>query len=144
MSDRTIRHIIQNQALVKADSHMTVAETAAEMKARQVGAIVIVDGDTLVGIFTERDALYRVAAAGLDPQATPISEVMTTEPTTVHPDKRFDDALGLMHAGKFRHVPVVEDGRVLGMVSSLDAMGPELEQFMYALITEDHNRDVLA
>ena len=144
MSQRTIRDIIEGQTPLTTQLSTNVEKAATLMKEHGAGAILVLDDVNLVGIFTERDALYRVAAAGLDPQATPISEVMTTEPTTVHPDKRFDDALGLMHAGKFRHVPVVEDGRVLGMVSSLDAMGPELEQFMYALITEDHNRDVLA
>ncbi len=49
-----------------------------------------------------------------------------------------------MHGGRFRHVPVVENDRALGMVSSLDAMGPELEQFMYAVIVDEHNRDILA
>ena len=69
---------------------------------------------------------------------------MTANPKTISADKSFTDALEIMHEGQFRHVPVVEAGRPIGMVSSRDAMGPELEQFMYAKILEEQTRDVLA
>jgi len=114
------------------------------MKKRRVGAIVVLDGLELAGIFTERDALYRVVAEGRDPNEATVAEVMTRNPSTIHPDSPFENALELMHVGRFRHVPVVDRGRPIGMVSSRDAMGPELEQFMYALIVEEQNRDILA
>ena len=62
----------------------------------------------------------------------------------IGPNKPFGDALEIMHEGRFRHVPVIEDGIPIGMVSSRDAMGPELEQFMYTKILEEQATDVLA
>lgn len=144
MSARRIREIIAEQDLLTADVGMTVREAAQAMKERVVGAVVVLREGRLAGIFTERDALFRVVAEGLDPTATTVETAMTADPTTIHPDKPFATALEVMHEGRFRHVPVVEDGNVVGMVSSRDAMGPELEQFMYALIAEEHNRDILA
>ena len=144
MTARTIRSIIAEQELVTAQAQMSIGEAARLMKQRQVGAILVLDGHELAGIFTERDALFRVVAANRDPNLTRVSDVMTRNPVTIHPDKPFASALELMHANKFRHVPVVENGRPIGMVSSRDAMGPELEQFMYALIVDDQKGDVLA
>lgn len=144
MSIRTIGSIIEGQALLSAEASLPVADAARLMRAHKVGAIVVLEGEQLAGIFTERDALFRVVAEGLDPRSTPVAEVMTRHPTTIGADKPFARALELMHAGRFRHVPVVDHDRVIGMVSSRDAMGPELEQFMYSLIVEEHNRDVLA
>tara|TARA_R110002096_G_scaffold106622_2_gene234237 strand:+ start:11516 stop:11887 length:372 start_codon:yes stop_codon:yes gene_type:complete len=123
---------------------MPVSEVAALMKSRGIGAISVLDGSQLVGIFTERDALFRVAAAGLDPKDTTVAAVMTPNPKTISADKPFTDALEVMHTGQFRHVPVLDDGELIGMVSSRDAMGPELEQFMYAKILDEQTRDVLA
>jgi len=144
MTARTIRSIIADQELVTAQALMSIGEAARLMKQRQVGAILVLDGHELAGIFTERDALFRVVAANRDPNVTRVADVMTRNPVTIHPDKPFASALEVMHAGKFRHVPVVENGRPIGMVSSRDAMGPELEQFMYALIVDGQKDDVLA
>ncbi len=144
MTARTIRDTLEGQRLVTAQSTMTVAEVAAMMKADSMGAILVLADTELVGIFTERDALFRVAAEGLDPNQTSIAEVMTPDPMTIGPDKPFTDALELMHGGQYRHVPVVENGGPIGMVSSRDAMGPELEQFMYTKILQEQAFDVLA
>ena len=144
MPNRTIRHIIEGQDLLTTQVSTTVSKAAKLMKQRRVGAIVVLDGLELAGIFTERDALYRVVAEGRDANATTVAAVMTRNPSTIHPDSPFENALELMHVGRFRHVPVVDRGRPIGMVSSRDAMGPELEQFMYALIVEEQNRDILA
>jgi CBS domain-containing protein len=92
------------------------------MKAHNVGALLVVEGVRLIGIFTERDALFRVVATGLDPVTTPLDAVMTRDPQTIHPDEPFVHALRLMHEGRFRHLPVVEDERPLGMVSVRDAL----------------------
>jgi CBS domain-containing protein len=144
MPNRTIRNIIEGQELLTTQISTTVSKAAKLMKKRRVGAIAVLDGLELAGIFTERDALYRVVAEGRDPNGTTVAEVMTRNPSTIHPDSPFENALELMHVGRFRHVPVVDRGRPIGMVSSRDAMGPELEQFMYALIVEEQNRDILA
>lgn len=145
MHTRTIRNIIQDQDLLTATADMPVAEAARQMHQRQVGAIVVVQDDRLVGIFTERDALFRVVAAGVDPTTTPVAEVMTRNPASLDPTQPFAAALQLMHEGQFRHVPIVENGRPVGMVSSRDALGPELEDFMYSIILNEHTRsDLLA
>ena len=144
MTARTIRDILKGQGFVTADTAMSVTEVAALMKARGLGAILVLEDSRLAGVFTERDALFRVVAEGLDPNLTTMAEVMTPEPVSIAPDKPFVDALEVMHEGRFRHVPVIDNGHPIGMVSSRDAMGPELEQFMYAKILEDQTRDVLA
>ena len=132
----TIRMIIEDQQPLTAPAQTSVIEAARLMKQNQVGAIMVVEGARLVGIFTERDALYLVTADGRDARTTRLSEVMTRDPRTIHPDKPLADALQLMHENGFRNVPVVENGRPIGMVSARDACPPELEQFMYELVRQ--------
>ncbi|HCU89980.1 MAG TPA: inosine-5-monophosphate dehydrogenase [Gammaproteobacteria bacterium] len=144
MGERKIRDTLEGQQLVTAQSTMNVAQVAAMMKEDSIGAILVLNGDKLVGIFTERDALFRVVAEGLDAEKTTIAEVMTENPVTIGPDKFFTDALEIMYGGRHRHVPVVENGGPIGMVSSRDAMGPELEQFVYSKILQEQTFDVLA
>ena len=96
------------------------------MKEHNIGALLVVDGTRLVGIFTERDALFRVLAEGRNPQTTRLADVMTSQPQTIHPDEPFLHALRIMHKGRFRHLPVVEFDRPLGMVSVRDALDDDL------------------
>jgi CBS domain-containing protein len=144
MSNRNIGDLVKGQELLTAPAATPVSEAARWMQGRRVGAILVVDGDRLVGIFTERDALFRVVAEKRDPATTLLSDVMTANPTTISPRDSFPTALQIMHAGRFRHVPVVEDGKPVGIVSSRDAMGSELEDFMYTLILKGQAQDVLA
>ncbi len=144
MAERTIREIIQGQDLLTAPSTMTVAEAAGLMKQRNVGAMMVVDDGKLVGMFTERDALFRVLAAGLDGGVTPLARVMTRNPRTITPERSFAHALGFMHEGRFRHLPVTEDGRPVGMISVRDALGPELEAFVYELLRQEQVSQILA
>lgn len=144
MAHRTIRSIIEQQEVVTAPESMTVNAAARLMKEREVGAILIMDEGRLVGIFTERDALFRVVSEGRDAKTTCLAEVMTRNPRTIHPDKPFPDALHLMHEGGFRHVPVVENGQPVGMISARDALGPELEDFIYELLRQEQAQDVLS
>ena len=141
---RTIRMIIAEQEVVIAAADTTVLDAAQLMKQRKVGAVMVVEAGRLVGIFTERDALFRVVADGREAQHTQLSEVMTRSPQSLHPDKSFGDALHMMHAGGFRHVPVVEDRRPLGMISARDALGPELEDFFFEMLRQEHVDTVLA
>jgi len=144
MPYRSIRAIIEQREVVTAPASMTVNEAARLVRPKGVGAVLVVEEDRLVGIFTERDALYRVIAEGRDPKTTRLAEVMTPNPQAIHPDKPFPDALHLMHQGGFRHVPVVEDGRPVGMISARDALGPELEDFIYELLRREQATDILA
>lgn len=144
MPNRSIRMIIEQQEVVTLSEHATVSEAARLMREKQVGAVMVVDDGKLVGIFTERDALFRVVAEGRDPQATRLTDVMTRDPRNIHPDKPFVDALHIMYEGGFRHVPVVENGRPIGVVSARDALGPELEDFVYELLRQEQAHDILA
>ena len=144
MSHRSIGSIIEGQELVTAPGSATVAEAARLMREKAVGAVMVLDEGKLVGVFTERDALFRVVAESRDVQATHLAEVMTRHPRTVSPGMAFSDALHIMHEGGFRHVPVVEDGRPVGMISCRDALGPELEDFIYELLRQERAQDVLS
>jgi CBS domain-containing protein len=124
-----VSEVLEPRRLVSAAPGMTVAEAARRMKEGRVGAMLVVENDCLVGIFTERDALFRVIAPGRDPGVVTLREVMTREPTTVAPDETFGYALLLMYENGFRHVPVVEDGRPVGVVSARHALDPDLEEF---------------
>ena len=112
--------------LVTVEPAATVAEAATVMGGHHVGSAIVLEDGRLTGIFTERDALFRVLAGGLDPDATPLSDVMTSQPQTIHPDEPFVNALRVMHQGRFRHLPVVEFDRPLGMVSVRDALDGDL------------------
>jgi CBS domain-containing protein len=126
MPIRSLRTIVAKQAPVTAPKSATVREGARTMQQHNVGALLVVDGTRLVGIFTERDALFRVLADGRNPETTRLSDVMTTQPQTIHPDEPFVQALRVMHQGRFRHLPVVEFDRPLGMVSVRDALDDDL------------------
>ncbi|MBI4192648.1 MAG: CBS domain-containing protein [Betaproteobacteria bacterium] len=133
---RPIRMIIEDQEPLTTPAKTTVVEAARLMKQNEVGAVMVVEDGKLVGIFTERDALYKVIAEDRIARTTRLAEVMTRNPRTIHPDKPFGDALHLMHVSGFRHVPVVEDGRPIGMVSARDAFAPELENFIFELVRQ--------
>jgi CBS domain-containing protein len=130
MPQRPIRSIIAKQKILTTTAEITVAEAARLMKKKSLGAVMVVkDNGRLAGIFTERDAVFRVLAEGRDPKTTRLSDVMTPHPQTIAPEKPFGHALMMMYESGFRHVPVVEDGKPVGMVSARDALGPELQEF---------------
>jgi CBS domain-containing protein len=99
------------------------------MAKKKVSAVLVVDEGRLVGIFTERDAVYRVIAKGRDPGSTTLADVMTPDPNTVTPKESFGYAMLLMHEHGFRHAPVIENDRPVGIVSARNALDPELEEF---------------
>ena len=125
-----VRTVMERKKLLTAPPETTVSKAAELMARRKVGAVMVVDHDSLVGIFTERDAVFRVIAGGRDAQTTRLAEVMTTAPKTVDPDKSFGYALLLMYENGFRHVPVIENGKLVGIVSARNALDPELEEFV--------------
>ena len=142
--ERTIGDVIKNQQPITAPATLSVQEAALIMKERRIGAMMVVENGVLVGIFTERDALNRVVAENRNAQMTTLSDIMTSNPRTVSPAASFTAALELMHEGRFRHVPVVEDGRPIGMISVRDALGPELESFVYEMLRQEQVSGVLA
>lgn len=100
----------------------TVAEAVREMNEKGVGALLVLEGRRPAGIFTERDVLRRVVDADKDPALLRVAEVMTRHLVMIAPNFRVEEAMELMTARRFRHLPVVEEGEVVGMLSSGDLM----------------------
>ncbi len=96
------------------------------MSENHIGALLVVEEGRLAGIFTERDALNRVLAEGRDPDSTPLSEVMTRDLVTLGPQAEATLALHVMNEVGLRHLPVVENDKVYGMISLRDFVGVEL------------------
>lgn len=141
---RTVRQIVSGQQLLCTGPDTSVREAAQQMAAKKVGAIMVTGPDgKLLGIFTERDAINRVLALGRNPDATPLSEVMTANLQTIAAEKPLSHALHMMYEGGFRHVPVSEDGKPLGMISARDALGPELAQFENELADRDRLTELI-
>jgi CBS domain-containing protein len=129
MLNEPVRSVMGRKPLVVAEPDASVSAAAGLMAQHEVGAVLVVEDGRLVGIFTERDIVFRVVAQGRDVLATRLAEVMTPAPVTVAPNETFGYALLLMHENGFRHVPVVEEGKPVGIVSARNALDPELEEF---------------
>jgi CBS domain-containing protein len=140
MFSQRIRSVMERKKMLTAPPETTVITAAKLMKKKNVGAIMVVEKERLVGIFTERDAVFRVIAKGHDAQTTRLADVMTTAPLTVDPDKTFGYALLMMHEKGFRHVPVIENGKPIGIVSARDALDPEMEEFVVEAQRREHIR----
>lgn len=140
MYDQPIRNIMEQKKFLTAAPETTVSQAARLMAAKNVGAIMVVANERLVGIFTERDVVFRVIAKGLDAKTTPLADVMTAAPKTLEPGKSYGHALVLMQENGFRHVPVLENGRPIGIISSRNAMDPDLEEFISDERRREHYR----
>ncbi len=95
----------------------SVTECVRLMTASKIGALIVLDSKRLIGIFTERDALNKVLAGGLSPSNTKVSEVMTKDPYCIPPTTTVGDAMKLITERRFRHLPIVDNGKVLAVVS---------------------------
>lgn len=142
MFNQRIRSVMEPHKFLTAPPETTVSKAAELMAKRNVGAVMVVENEQLIGIFTERDAVFRVIARGLDSRTTLLSEVMTLGPKTIEPDKTFGYALLMMYENGFRHVPVIEHGRPIGIVSSRNALDPDLEEFVSEAQRRKHIQDV--
>ena len=129
MYSMRVKSVMERGKRLVAPPETTVAKAAKLMAKKNVGAVMVVEGKRIVGIFTERDAVFRVVAEGRDPATTRIGEVMTPDPVTVEPAEIFGRVLLAMHEKGFRHMPVVENGEPVGIVSSRSALDPEMEEF---------------
>ncbi|MCC6198003.1 MAG: CBS domain-containing protein [Burkholderiales bacterium] len=143
MSHRLIRDVIAGRKAYTTSSHTPIADAARLMKAHAIGALMIVDDGKLVGICTERDVVFRVIAADRDPQSTRVASAMTRKPRTVTPDQPLGHALHIMYEGGFRHVPVIEHGKPVGLITARDALGPDLAQFRAELDEREHIGEIL-
>jgi CBS domain-containing protein len=124
MPERPVRSILHRRRsgpdLVSARPDETVRDAAKRMAEQRCGSILVTEDERLLGIFTERDLLVRVAAAGLDLATTKLRDVMTADPETIGAEEPLREAVRRMDEGSFRHLVVVSGGRVLGVVSTRD------------------------
>jgi CBS domain-containing protein len=95
----------------------TVADAVAEMNRHRVGSVLVIDNGRLVGIFTERDVLRRVVGAAVDPKRSLVADVMTTGVITISPDVSIEETMVLFTEKRCRHLPVVDNGRLVGTIS---------------------------
>ena len=135
MAQRTVREMIERDRLVSAGPGTTVRAAAEVMAEGRCGSVLVVEHGRLLGIFTERDLLSRVAAAGRDLGRTRLSEVMTKDPDTIGADEPVVAAIRKMDEFSYRYLPVLDGGRVIGVISTrhlpfgeVVAMAPELER----------------
>ena len=120
--------IVRNQDPVTLPPEATVRDACRSMRDRRIGAVLITEDDRLLGIFTGRDAVHRVLAEGKSAAETKLTEVMTPNPDTMPPGRTAIEALRLMEDGRYRHLPIVEEGKVVGIVSRFDFRGIELDR----------------
>ena len=124
----TLRNVLQRLHVIHAAPSASVFEVAALMSEARIGCIPLLDGEALVGVFSERDLMTRVVVEGIDPRETEVGSVMTREVITATLDDRVARCLDKMHSHGCRHLPVVADGRVIAMISMRDLMRDEIEE----------------
>lgn len=127
MSQRRVRDVIARRDVVQLRADASVRSACKLMAEQAVGAVLVMDGNTIDGIFTERDALKRVLAAGLDPDTTTLGDVMTRDMVTLAPDDWAVDALRLMSQVGIRHLLVVDQAKLIGIISLRDFIGAEFQ-----------------
>ncbi|MBL8805893.1 MAG: CBS domain-containing protein [Rhodospirillales bacterium] len=125
------------QDLATASAHMTVRDAAQVMAQRRIGALMVIDGPRLAGIFTERDLLSKVVAQRRDPDTVHLGDVMTRDPDTIGPEESAFAALEMMRSRGYRHLPVMDRGRLIGMVSVRDLYATALDEVEEGLKERD-------
>lgn len=119
MTERTVGQSLSRSEVLRIGPEASVAEAAKLMTEHACGSVLVMSGDRLLGIFTERDAVKQVLAAGRKP-STPVSEVMVASPDTVDAEAPVAEALRMMDEFHYWHLPVVRDGTVIGVISIRD------------------------
>ena len=125
---KQIAELIEGQTLTVIEPGINVRAAAERMTERNIGAVAVVEGGTLAGIFSERDIMTRVVARGLDPDTVTVGTVMTKAIVVAEPSESVDAALQKMHGIGSRHLPVVEAGKLVGMISIRDLLETDDEQ----------------
>ncbi|MEL6445297.1 MAG: CBS domain-containing protein [Bacteroidota bacterium] len=139
---RIVDVVHRNGPPVSVPPTASALTAASTMASHNVGATLVLDEGTLVGIFTERDVARRVVVPGLDPGSTTVAEVMTPDVVVVQADTSHQEVLRLMQQGHFRHVPVADGEKLVGVVSIRDflrfekehaeAENQQLRQYVYS------------
>lgn len=140
---RTLREVMRAGFIFALQRTAAVAEAAQMMETHNIGIVAVLDGERLVGVFSERDVVRRVLNRGKDPLCTAVGDVMTTDLVVAAPDDDYQAAMRAMDQANIRHLPVVEGGRMMSMLSIRDLMRVDmarlteeiryLHEYMYQL-----------
>jgi len=125
---RSIRAILGDRETIVVARSASIADAARLMSAHHIGALPVLDDDRLVGIFTERDVLTRIVAAGRNPDTTLVGDVMSTELIVADINDSYEVCLGRMQQAHVRHVLALQDGRLAGIVSLRDVMAADVDE----------------
>lgn len=124
---KKLREVMRHDFLFVVQRQATVTDAVRVMAEHNVGIVAVLDGDRLVGVFSERDVVQRVVDRALDPARTPVAGVMTTDLVVADADDDYQTAMRQMDQANIRHLPVVSEGRLLSMLSIRDLMRVDLE-----------------
>lgn len=124
---KSLREIMRHGFLFWVQRDASVLDAVRAMAANNVGIVAILDGDRLVGVFSERDVVQRVVDRGLEAAKTPVADVMTSDLVVADADEDYQSAMGKMDQANIRHLPVVSEGHLLSMLSIRDLMRVDLE-----------------
>jgi len=125
---KPIRPLVENREVVVVDVATSIAQAARIMSERQIGAVPVVDGERVAGIFTERDVLSRVVAAGVDPTKAAVNSVMSTSLVVADINETHDVCMRRMQQARVRHLLVLREGRLAGILSMRDLLAIELDE----------------
>ena len=123
----------KEKVVIQVESDCIVAAAARKMRDNKVGALMVMKNDTLSGIFTERDLMSRVVAEGLDPEKVKVSEAMTSSIATVPLETPIREAANIMSQNRIRHLPVLEEGKLYGVISVGDILAWKLREQEFTL-----------
>ena len=123
----------KENVVIQVESDCIVAAAARKMRDNKVGALMVMKNDTLSGIFTERDLMSRVVAEGLDPEKVKVSEAMTSSIATVPLETPIREAANIMSQNRIRHLPVLEEGKLYGVISVGDILAWKLREQEFTL-----------
>lgn len=125
---KKLRDIMREGFLFAVRQDATVAEAVRTMAERNVGIVVVLENERLIGVFSERDAVRRVIDKGRDPANTPVGEVMTTDLVVANEDDDYQAAMRTMDRANIRHLPVVRKEQVVSMLSIRDLMRVDMQR----------------
>ena len=125
---RSIKAIIGDRETVVVDPSASAEEAARAMAAHNIGAVPVVEGDRLAGIFTERDVLTRVVAAGRQPATTLVRDVMSSDLVVAEVNESYETCLSRMQQARVRHLIVLDGGRLAGIVSLRDVLAADIDE----------------
>ncbi len=125
---KTARDLYSGQELTVVSKTETVYDAARIMAEKNIGAVPVVEGGRVVGIFSERDIMNRVVAKNIDPQKTTLDQVMTKDLIVGHPNEDIGQILTRMKQANIRHLPIIDEGKLVGIISFRDLLQADLNE----------------